>query len=76
LPRRQKRAGKNLQLIRRKTAGNTLPRRIAETAAGCHDEVADNKNIHYIRRNPHPTFFQEKKIEKKNRKNLVFNTPA
>jgi hypothetical protein len=75
LPRQQKRAGKNLQLNRRKATGNTLPRHVADTATGCHDEIADNKSIHYIRRTPTP-FFQEKKIEKKNRKNLVPNTPA
>jgi len=50
LPRRQKRAGKNLQLNRRKAAGNTLPRRVAGSAAGYHDEVADIKSIYYIRR--------------------------
>jgi hypothetical protein len=64
LPRRQKRAGKNLQLIRRKAAGNTLPRHVADTATGCRDEVADTKSIHYIRRNPHPTLFKKNKNRK------------
>jgi len=37
--------GKNLQSTRRKAAGTTLPRHIADTATGCHDEVADTKTI-------------------------------
>jgi hypothetical protein len=45
MPRRQRRAGKNFQLNSRKPLGNTLPRHIADTAAECHDEIADVKSI-------------------------------
>jgi hypothetical protein len=64
LPRQQKRDGKNFQLNGRKPQGNTLPRRVAETTAGCHDEIADTKSIYYTRRTPHPTLFKKNKNRK------------
>jgi hypothetical protein len=68
LPRQQKRAGKNLQLNRRKATGNTLPRHVADTATGCHDEIADNKSIHYIRRTPTPPFSRKENRKEKPKK--------